>query len=56
MLRAAIAIICRRQLAAAFACARCGAPTRRRRSESDSAPPKNITSAPIQMKRTSGLK
>ena len=44
------------ETAAAFACARFGAPTRKRRSDSDTAPPKNITSAPSQMSRTSGLK
>jgi hypothetical protein len=41
--------------AATLACARFGAPTRKRRSERDTAPPKNITSAPSQMRRTSGL-
>ena len=44
------------ETAAAFACARLGAPTRKRRSDSDTAPPKNITSAPSQMSLTSGLK
>jgi hypothetical protein len=33
-----------------------GAPTLRRRSDSENAPPMNISTAPIQMKRTSGLK
>jgi hypothetical protein len=32
-----------------------GAPTRRRRSESDSAPPTTITTAPNQMSSTKGL-
>ena len=36
--------------------ARTGAPILSRRSESDTAPPMNMISAPIQMKRTSGLK
>jgi hypothetical protein len=42
--------------AAAFACARFGAPTRKRRSDSDTAPPKNMINAPSQMNLTSGLK
>ena len=44
--------------AAAPACASgrgCGAPTRSRRSDSDSAPPNTITSAPSQISSTSGL-
>jgi len=32
-----------------------GAPTRKRRSESDSAPPTTITTAPNQMSSTNGL-
>jgi hypothetical protein len=39
-----------------FGFARFGAPTRKRRSDKDTPPPKNITKAPIQMSRTIGLK
>src|SRR5262249_8131919 len=41
---------------AALVCARLGAPMRRRRSDSETAPPMNIVSAPSQMRRTSALK
>ena len=41
---------------AAFALAGLGAPTRSRRSESESAPPITITTAPSQISSTSGLR
>ena len=42
-------------IAAVLARAGIGAPTRKRRSDSESAPPKAITTAPSQISSTSGL-
>ena len=39
-----------------FCLARLGAPTRKRRSDSDTIPPKNMNKAPSQISRTIGLK
>src|SRR6185437_6782651 len=46
---------CNAVLALLLALAGFGAPTRRRRSESESAPPNAITTAPSQIRSTSGL-
>ena len=53
--RASASSLRRLQCAACARLAGFGAPTRKRRSDSDSAPPSTITSAPSQISSTSGL-